>query len=61
VLHRNEDFEVVFGSRMRALTGGDNFFSECSWDGMDTCDIPVLQPTKRMLDVSGPFCPGSVI
>lgn len=52
VLSRNADFEVVYGSRMRELTGGENFFlgMQPGWDY--TRDTSAMRLAARMTDVS---------
>lgn len=52
VLNRNEDFEVVYGTRMRQLTEGDNFFlgMQPGWDY--TRDTSAMRLAARMTDVS---------
>lgn len=51
VLHRDSDFEVVYGPRMRQLTGGDNFFlgMQPGWDYMR--DTSAMRLAARMTDV----------
>ena len=51
VLNRNEDFEVVYGSRMRKLTAGENFFlgMQPSWDY--TRDTSAMRLAMRRTDV----------
>ncbi|MEL7259929.1 MAG: cytochrome P450 [Pseudomonadota bacterium] len=52
VLNRNDDFEVVYGPRMRQLTQGDNFFlgMQPGWDY--TRDTSAMRLAARMTDVS---------
>ena len=52
VLDRNEDFEVVYGSRMRKLTDGDNFFlgMQPGWDY--TRDTSAMRLAARQTDVA---------
>ncbi|WP_171236304.1 cytochrome P450 [Ruegeria sp. HKCCA6837] len=52
VLNRNEDFEVVYGSRMRKLTDGENFFlgMQPGWDY--TRDTSAMRLAARMSDVA---------
>ena len=52
VLDRNEDFEVVYGSRMRKLTDGENFFlgMQPGWDY--TRDTSAMRLAARMTDVA---------
>lgn len=52
VLNRNEDFEVVYGTRMRQLTEGDNFFlgMQPGWDY--TRDTSAMRLAARMTDVA---------
>lgn len=52
VLNRNADFEVVYGSRMRRLTEGDNFFlgMQPGWDY--TRDTSAMRLAARMTDVA---------
>lgn len=52
VLARNEDFEVVYGSRMRKLTDGDNFFlgMQPGWDY--TRDTSAMRLAARHTDVA---------
>ncbi|ABD56495.1 cytochrome P450 [Jannaschia sp. CCS1] len=52
VLNRNEDFEVVYGTRMRKLTEGDNFFlgMQPGWDY--TRDTSAMRLAARMTDVA---------
>ena len=52
VLNRDEDFEVVYGSRMRNLTGGDNFFlgMQPGWDY--TRDTSAMHLAMRRTDVA---------
>lgn len=51
VLDRNEDFEVVYGARMRQLTMGENFFlgMQPGWDY--TRDTSAMRLAARMSDV----------
>ncbi|GAB5447546.1 cytochrome P450 [Gymnodinialimonas sp.] len=51
VLNRNDDFEVVYGTRMRQLTEGDNFFlgMQPGWDY--TRDTSAMRLAARMTDV----------
>ncbi len=51
VLNRNDDFEVVYGSRMRKLTEGENFFlgMQPGWDY--TRDTSAMRLAARMDDV----------
>lgn len=51
VLNRNDDFEVVYGTRMRKLTEGDNFFlgMQPGWDY--TRDTSAMRMAMRMTDV----------
>ncbi|MEL7117106.1 MAG: cytochrome P450 [Pseudomonadota bacterium] len=51
VLNRNDDFEVVYGSRMRQLTEGNNFFlgMQPGWDY--TRDTSAMRLAARMTDV----------
>lgn len=51
VLNRDEDFEVVYGSRMRKLTDGENFFlgMQPSWDY--TRDTSAVHLSMRTTDV----------
>ncbi|MEL7091243.1 MAG: cytochrome P450 [Pseudomonadota bacterium] len=51
VLNRNDDFEVVYGPRMRQLTEGDNFFlgMQPGWDY--TRDTSAMRLAARMTDV----------
>jgi cytochrome P450 len=51
VLARNEDFEVVYGSRMRKLTDGENFFlgMQPGWDY--TRDTSAMRLAARHTDV----------
>jgi len=51
VLNRNDDFEVVYGSRMRKLTEGNNFFlgMQPGWDY--TRDTSAMHLAMRMSDV----------
>lgn len=51
VLNRDEDFEVVYGSRMRKLTEGNNFFlgMQPGWDY--TRDTSAMHLAMRMSDV----------
>lgn len=52
VLNRNEDFEVVYGTRMRQLTQGDNFFlgMQPGWDY--TRDTSAMRLAARITDVA---------
>ncbi|WP_299908952.1 cytochrome P450 [uncultured Paracoccus sp.] len=52
VLNRNEDFEVVYGSRMRKLTDGENFFlgMQPGWDY--TRDTSAMRLAARRTDVA---------
>jgi len=52
VLNRNADFEVVYGSRMRKLTEGENFFlgMQPGWDY--TRDTSAMRLAARMTDVA---------
>jgi cytochrome P450 len=52
VLQRNEDFEVVYGSRMRKLTAGENFFlgMQPGWDY--TRDTSAMHLAARRTDVA---------
>lgn len=52
VLNRNDDFEVVYGSRMRQLTEGSNFFlgMQPGWDY--TRDTSAMRLAARMTDVA---------
>lgn len=52
VLSRNEDFEVVYGSRMRKLTDGENFFlgMQPGWDY--TRDTSAMRLAARRTDVA---------
>ena len=52
VLNRNADFEVVYGTRMRQLTEGDNFFlgMQPGWDY--TRDTSAMRLAARMTDVA---------
>jgi cytochrome P450 len=52
VLRRDEDFEVVYGSRMRKLTDGDNFFlgMQPGWDY--TRDTSAMRLAARRTDVA---------
>ena len=52
VLNRNEDFEVVYGTRMRKLTEGENFFlgMQPGWDY--TRDTSAMHLAMRMSDVA---------
>lgn len=52
VLNRNEDFEVVYGTRMRKLTEGENFFlgMQPGWDY--TRDTSAMRLAARMTDVA---------
>ncbi|MEP3787074.1 cytochrome P450 [Ascidiaceihabitans sp.] len=51
VLNRNDDFEVVYGTRMRKLTEGENFFlgMQPGWDY--TRDTSAMRLAARMDDV----------
>ena len=51
VINRNEDFEVVYGSRMQELTGGKNFFlgMQPGWDY--TRDTSAMRLAARSSDV----------
>jgi cytochrome P450 len=51
VLNRNEDFEVVYGPRMRKLTAGENFFlgMQPGWDY--TRDTSAMHLSMRRTDV----------
>ena len=51
-LNRNEDFEVVYGPRMREITGGENFFlgMQPSWDY--TRDTSAMRLAARATDVA---------
>ena len=51
VLNRDDDFEVVYGSRMRKLTEGNNFFlgMQPGWDY--TRDTSAMNLAMRMSDV----------
>ncbi|WP_237072483.1 cytochrome P450 [Pseudaestuariivita rosea] len=52
VLNRDADFEVVYGSRMRKLTGGNNFFlgMQPGWDY--TRDTSAMHLAMRRSDVA---------
>ena len=52
VLNRNDDFEVVYGDRMRKLTEGKNFFlgMQPGWDYVR--DTSAMRLAARMTDVS---------
>ncbi|WP_261395669.1 cytochrome P450 [Salipiger bermudensis] len=52
VLNRNADFEVVYGPRMRKLTGGENFFlgMQPGWDY--TRDTSAMRLAARRPDVA---------
>ncbi len=52
VLNRNDDFEVVYGTRMRELTQGNNFFlgMQPGWDY--TRDTSAMRLAARMTDVA---------
>jgi len=51
VLNRNDDFEVVYGARMRKLTAGENFFlgMQPGWDY--TRDTSAMHLAMRRTDV----------
>ncbi|WP_138469423.1 cytochrome P450 [Poseidonocella sp. HB161398] len=57
VLSRDADFEVVYGPRMRKLTGGDNFFlgMQPGWDY--TRDTSAMRLAARRTDVAGIVTP----
>ncbi|NVO24773.1 cytochrome P450 [Donghicola mangrovi] len=57
VLNRNDDFEVVYGSRMRQLTEGENFFlgMQPGWDY--TRDTSAMRLAARITDVSETVLP----
>ncbi|SPH22203.1 Pulcherriminic acid synthase [Ascidiaceihabitans donghaensis] len=57
VLNRNDDFEVVYGTRMRKLTEGENFFlgMQPGWDY--TRDTSAMRLAARMDDVSNIVLP----
>jgi cytochrome P450 len=57
VLRRDEDFEVVYGSRMRKLTDGENFFlgMQPGWDY--TRDTSAMRLAARHTDVAGIVLP----
>ena len=57
VLNRNEEFEVVYGPRMRRLTAGDNFFlgMQPGWDY--TRDTSAMRLAARRPDVAGIVAP----
>ncbi|MXX05436.1 MAG: cytochrome P450 [Gammaproteobacteria bacterium] len=52
VLSRDEDFEVVYGSRMRKLTGGDNFFLGMQPSPGYERDVTAMRLVVRRGDVS---------
>ncbi|UUX50120.1 cytochrome P450 [Nisaea acidiphila] len=57
VLNRNADFEVVYGPRMRKLTGGNNFFlgMQPGWDY--TRDTSAMHLAMRDTDVAEVLAP----
>lgn len=57
VLRRDEDFEVVYASRMRKLTDGENFFlgMQPGWDY--TRDTSAMRLAARRTDVAGIVLP----
>ncbi|WP_253949032.1 cytochrome P450 [Mangrovicoccus sp. HB161399] len=57
VLNRNEEFEVVYGTRMRKLTGGENFFlgMQPGWDY--TRDTSAMRLAAQRTDVLGIVAP----
>ena len=57
VLSRDADFEVVYGPRMRKLTGGDNFFlgMQPGWDYER--DVSAMRLAARRGDVAGIVAP----
>ena len=57
VLSRDADFEVVYGPRMRRLTGGDNFFlgMQPGWDYER--DVSAMRLAGRRSDVSETVVP----
>ncbi|MCK7614035.1 cytochrome P450 [Roseibium sediminicola] len=52
VLNRNEDFEVVYGSRMRKLTAGENFFLGMQPGWPYTRDTSAMRLAARGPDVA---------
>ncbi|NSX54608.1 cytochrome P450 [Parasulfitobacter algicola] len=52
ILNRNDEFEVVYGTRMRKLTDGNNFFlgMQPGWDY--TRDTSAMHLAMRMTDVA---------
>jgi cytochrome P450 len=51
VLDRNEDFEVVYEPRMRAITGGENFFLGMQDTALYTRDVSNMRLAVRRDDV----------
>ena len=52
VLNRNDDFEVVYGTRMRELTQGNNFFLGMQPGWEYTRDTSSMRMAGRMSDVA---------
>lgn len=52
VLNRNDDFEVVYESRMRKITAGENFFLGMQPGWPYTRDTSAMRLAARMSDVS---------
>ena len=61
VLNRNEDFEVVYGARMKKLTAGENFFlgMQPGWDY--TRDTSAMHLAARMTDVADIVVPRATL
>ena len=57
VLSRNEDFEVVYGTRMRKLTDGENFFLGMQPGWEYTRDTSAMRLAARQTDVAGIVLP----
>jgi cytochrome P450 len=52
VLNRNADFEVVYEPKMRAITGGENFFLGMQDSGLYTRDVSNMRLAMRRDDVA---------
>jgi cytochrome P450 len=57
VLDRDEDFEVVYGPRMREITGGDNFFLGMQPGDSYERDVSAMRMAMRRTDVAERVAP----
>ncbi|HEV2674804.1 MAG TPA: cytochrome P450 [Aliidongia sp.] len=57
VLNRDDDFEVVYGSRMATITGGPNFFLGMADSPTYTRDVSNMRLAVRRSDVPGMVAP----